>query len=39
MVRNARWHRAAGHARLLAWVSLVWMGGEGTIGLWQGFAR
>jgi divalent metal cation (Fe/Co/Zn/Cd) transporter len=36
-VRNAVWHRAAGQARLLAWVSLVWMGAEGTIGVWQGF--
>jgi hypothetical protein len=36
-VRDAGWHRAAGQARLLAWVSLVWMGAEGAIGLWQGF--
>jgi divalent metal cation (Fe/Co/Zn/Cd) transporter len=36
-VRDAGWHRAAGRARLLAWVSLVWMGAEGAIGLWQGF--
>ena len=35
-VRDAGWHRAAGRARLLAWVSLVWMGAEGAIGLWQG---
>jgi divalent metal cation (Fe/Co/Zn/Cd) transporter len=35
-MRNAVWHRAAGQARLLAWVSLVWMGTEGTIGIWQG---
>jgi divalent metal cation (Fe/Co/Zn/Cd) transporter len=34
---DANWHRAAGQARLLAWVSLVWMGAEGAIGLWQGF--
>ncbi|WP_081286526.1 cation transporter [Mycobacterium asiaticum] len=36
-VPEAGWHKAAGHARLLAWVSLVWMCGEGAIGLWQGF--
>jgi divalent metal cation (Fe/Co/Zn/Cd) transporter len=36
-VRDAIWHRAAGQARLLAWVSLVWMVIEGAIGLWQGF--
>ncbi len=35
--RDAGWCRAAGQARLLAWVSLVWMGAEGVIGLWQGF--
>jgi divalent metal cation (Fe/Co/Zn/Cd) transporter len=35
--RDVGWHWAAGQARLLAWVSLVWMGGEGAIGLWQGF--
>ena len=38
LVRDAVWHRAAGQARLLAWVSLVWMGIEGAIGLWQGLA-
>lgn len=37
-VRTAGWHQAAGQARLLAWVSLVWMAAEGAIGLWQGFA-
>ena len=36
-VRDAGWRRAAGQARLLAWVSLVWMCAEGAIGLWQGF--
>lgn len=36
-VRDAGWHRAAGQARLLAWVSLLWMCAEGAIGLWQGF--
>jgi divalent metal cation (Fe/Co/Zn/Cd) transporter len=35
-VRDAGWRRAAGQARLLAWLSLVWMGVEGAIGLWQG---
>jgi divalent metal cation (Fe/Co/Zn/Cd) transporter len=34
--RDVGWHRAAWQARLLAWVSLVWMGAEGAIGLWQG---
>jgi divalent metal cation (Fe/Co/Zn/Cd) transporter len=37
-VRDAGWRRAAGRARLLAWISLVWMCAEGAIGLWQGFA-
>ncbi len=37
VVRDAGWHRAARQARLLAWVSLVWMGAEGAIGPWQGF--
>lgn len=36
--RDAGWRRAAGQARLLAWLSLVWMGAEAVIGLWQGFA-
>lgn len=35
--RDVGWYRAAGQARLLAWVSLVWMGAEGAIGIWQGF--
>ncbi len=35
-VRDASWRRAAGQARLLAWVSLAWMCAEGGIGLWQG---
>lgn len=35
-VRDAGWLRAAGQARLSAWVSLVWMCAEGVIGLWQG---
>jgi divalent metal cation (Fe/Co/Zn/Cd) transporter len=37
VAHDAGWRRAAGQARLLAWVSLVWMGAEGAIGLWQGF--
>lgn len=32
------WLRAAAWARRLAWISLVWMGVEGGVGLWQGFA-
>ena len=36
-VRDAGWHRAAGQARLLAWISLIWMSAEGAIGSWQGF--
>lgn len=36
VVRDVGWHRAAEQARLLAWVSLVWMCAEGGIGLWQG---
>lgn len=35
--RDAGWRRAARQARLLAWLSLVWMVAEGVIGLWQGF--
>jgi divalent metal cation (Fe/Co/Zn/Cd) transporter len=35
-VRDAQWHRAARWARRLSWVSLAWMGTEGTLGLWQG---
>jgi divalent metal cation (Fe/Co/Zn/Cd) transporter len=37
-VRDAGWHRAARHARWLAWASLAWMCAEGAIGLWQGIA-
>ena len=36
VVPNAAWHRAARWARLLAWISLVWMLVEGAVGLWQG---
>jgi len=32
------WLNAAGRARRLAWVSLVWMAAEGALGLWQGIA-
>jgi divalent metal cation (Fe/Co/Zn/Cd) transporter len=35
---DAGWQRAARAARWLAWVSLVWMGTEGAVGLWQGLA-
>ena len=35
--RDAGWLRAA-LARALAWASLAWMGAEGAVGLWQGFA-
>ena len=34
--RNAEWHRAASRARLLSWISLVWMGAEGAIALTAG---
>ncbi len=30
------WIRAAGRARLLSWVSLIWMGAEGTIAITAG---
>ncbi len=32
------WLRATRWARVLAWFSLVWMGIEGVIGIWQGSA-
>ena len=32
------WHAAARRARLLSWLSLVWMGAEGAIALTAGFA-
>jgi cation efflux family protein len=32
------WGRAAGRARLLAWVSLAWMSAEGAVGLVAGLA-
>ncbi len=34
--RSTGWHRAARRARLLSWVSLVWMTGEGVLGLVAG---
>jgi divalent metal cation (Fe/Co/Zn/Cd) transporter len=34
--RDARWHRAARQARLLAWASVVWMTLEGVIGVIAG---
>lgn len=34
---DTEWVRAAGRARWLAWVSLLWMCAEGALGLWQGF--
>jgi divalent metal cation (Fe/Co/Zn/Cd) transporter len=37
-VRAAAWHRSAHWARRLAWISLVLVAAEGTVGLWQGLA-
>ena len=37
-VRDAGWLRAARMARLLSWVSLMYMGIEGGVGVWQGIA-
>jgi divalent metal cation (Fe/Co/Zn/Cd) transporter len=37
-VRDAGWERAARTAVLLSWVSLAYMGVEGGVGVWQGFA-
>jgi divalent metal cation (Fe/Co/Zn/Cd) transporter len=34
--RDDRWLRAAGRARLLAWVSLAWMTAEGIVGVLAG---
>lgn len=31
--RDAGWHRAAGRARLLSWLSLVYMAAEGTVAI------
>jgi divalent metal cation (Fe/Co/Zn/Cd) transporter len=36
VVRGREWHAAARKARLLSWVSLVWMGAEGAIALTAG---
>ena len=36
--RDAGWERAARRAVLLSWVSLLYMGVEGGVGVWQGFA-
>ena len=35
---DAAWLRAARLARLLSWLSLVYMGVEGGVGVWQGIA-
>lgn len=37
-VRGPTWRRAARHARGLSWLSLVWMTGEGALGLIAGIA-
>jgi divalent metal cation (Fe/Co/Zn/Cd) transporter len=34
--RSPAWHRAAGRARALSWFSLLWMTGEGVLGLIAG---
>ena len=34
--RSAAWHQAARRARLLSWISLVWMGAEGAIAITAG---
>ena len=34
--RTAEWHAAARRARLLSWLSLVWMGAEGAIAITAG---
>ncbi|WP_445151517.1 cation transporter [Baekduia sp. Peel2402] len=36
--RDAAWERAARWAVRLSWISLVYMGVEGGVGLWQGLA-
>ena len=36
--RGAQWQRAARRARALSWLSLVWMTGEGVVGLAAGVA-
>jgi divalent metal cation (Fe/Co/Zn/Cd) transporter len=37
-LRDAAWRRSAHWARRLAWISLVLVAAEGTVGLWQGLA-
>jgi divalent metal cation (Fe/Co/Zn/Cd) transporter len=37
-VRDAGWERAARMAVVLSWASLVYMGVEGSVGVWQGLA-
>ncbi len=36
--RDAQWLRAARTARMLSWLSLAWMSGEGAVGLFAGIA-
>lgn len=38
VVHDAGWRRAAVWARRLAWISLILVGVEGVLGLWQGLA-
>ena len=38
VTRDAGWRRAARWARLLAWISLVFVAVQGVVGLWQGVA-
>jgi divalent metal cation (Fe/Co/Zn/Cd) transporter len=35
-LRSADWHRTARRARLLSWISLVWMTIEGAVGVFSG---
>lgn len=35
-VRSPEWHAAARRARLLSWLSLVWIGAEGAVGIVTG---
>lgn len=37
-MHDAGWHRAAAWARRLAWISLVLVAAEGSVGLWQGLS-
>lgn len=36
--RDVDWHRAAGWVRRLAWISVLLVAVEGTVGLWQGLS-